>query len=59
MTATELDTAYTALANAMNAAGKTQTPLLLSMVALALMAQHADCAAVLKIIAQAEKDVLV
>ncbi len=58
MTATELDTAYTALANAMDAAGEAKTPLLLSMVALSLIAQHADCAAVLQIIEQAEKDVL-
>ena len=57
MNATELDTAYTALAQAMTSAGEARTPLLLSMVTLALMSEQDSLSTVLEIIARAEQDV--
>lgn len=55
MNAHDLDTAYTALANATHAVGREQESLFLATLALGLIAQHSDLQVVLKDIAQAQR----
>lgn len=55
MNAHDLDTAYTALANATHAVGREQESLFLATLALNLIAQHSDLHTVLKDIAQAQR----
>ncbi len=50
----ELDQSYTALCEAMARVGEQQTPLLLSILCLALMSRQPAAAEVLALIAQAE-----
>ncbi len=55
MTDVQLDTAYTALAEAISRAGPGQAELFLATLALDLLAQHGDVSSCLKMIAQAER----
>jgi hypothetical protein len=55
MTDSELDTVYTALAEALGRVGEGKTPLMLSTLCLSLLAKQADANAALELIAQAEK----
>jgi hypothetical protein len=55
MNAADLDTAYTALANATHAVGREQESLFLATLALNLIAQHSDVSQVLADIAQAQR----
>ncbi len=51
----DLDTAYTALAQALGRVGQERSPLLLATLALALLARQGDAQAVLPLIEQAER----
>ncbi len=55
MNAQDLDTAYTALANATHAVGREQESLFLATLALGLIAQQSDLQTVLNDIAQAQR----
>ena len=55
MTHAELDTTYTALAEAIARAGEARTPLLLATLALSLLAQQTGAAPALALIMQAER----
>lgn len=55
MTETELDAAYTALAQAATRVGTERANLFLATLALALIARQSDAAAVTELIAQAER----
>jgi hypothetical protein len=54
MTDSELDTVYTALAEALGRVGEGKTPLILSTLCLSLLSKQADADAALDLIAQAE-----
>jgi hypothetical protein len=54
MTDSELDTVYTALAEALGRVGEGKTPLMLSTLCLSLLAKQADTVVALDLIAQAE-----
>ncbi len=55
MTHAELDTTYTALAEAIARAGETRAPLLLATLALSLLSEQPGAAAALALITQAER----
>jgi hypothetical protein len=55
MNDTDLDTVYTALAEALGRVGDSKTPLMLSTLCLSLLANQADATAALDLIAQAER----
>jgi hypothetical protein len=55
MNAPDLDTAYTALANASHAVGRERESLFLATLALSLIAQQSDITKVLEHIAQAQR----
>jgi hypothetical protein len=55
MNASELDTAYTAMAEAIQAVGAQHEPVFLATLALGLMAKQTDLTAMLDDIAQAQR----
>jgi hypothetical protein len=55
MTDAELDTVYTALAEAIGSVGTAKTPLLLSTLSLSLLAKHGDAKTGLELIEQAKQ----
>jgi hypothetical protein len=54
MTDSELDTVYTALAEALGRVGEAKTPLMLSTLCLSLLAKQADTKTALELITQSE-----